>query len=113
MIRNHAVGRRVLTLLVVALVAQPHRAPAQSPAAPPDPDSQAIAIVPRPESLSVGRGRFVIGPSTVIYADPATADIARRFAVSLFPATGLSIPVRVGAPAGASAIVLERGPRLT
>src|SRR5512144_1076713 len=94
MIRNHAVGRRVLTLLVVALVAQPHRAPAQSPAAPTAPDSQAIAIVPRPESLTVGRGRFVIGPSTVIYADAATADVARRFAASLFPATGLSIPVR-------------------
>ena len=113
MIRNPPVGRRVLALLALALGAPPHPGPAQTPAAPTNPDSQAIAIVPRPESLSVGRGRFVIGPSTVIYADAATADIARRFAVSLFPATGLSIPVRVGTPAGASTIVLQRGPRLT
>ena len=70
-------------------------------------------MIPRPDSLTVGRGRFVIGPSTVIYTDASTADIARRFAASLFPATGLSIPVRVGAPTGASAITLERNARLT
>jgi hexosaminidase len=104
---------RAPAVVVVAFVALVHDAAAQAPGGPADPDSQAIAIVPRPESLTVGRGRFVIGPSTVIYADASTADIARRFAVSLFPATGLSIPVRVGAPAGASAVVLERSARLT
>jgi hexosaminidase len=83
-----------------------------TPASPQTPDSASIAIVPRPESLTVARGRFTVNASTVIYADAATADLARRFAASLLPATGLSIPVRVGA-AASSGIVLERNPRLT
>jgi hexosaminidase len=72
----------------------------------------AVAVIPQPESLTVGKGRFTISAATVIYADAATADIARRFAASLAPATGLSIPVRLGAP-GASGIVLTRNARLT
>jgi hexosaminidase len=79
----------------------------------PAPPATTIAIIPRPESLTVGQGRFTISPTTVIYADAATADIARRFAAALAPATGLSIPVRVGAAAGASGIVLRRDARLT
>ena len=71
-----------------------------------------VAVIPQPESLTVGKGRFTISAATVIYADAATADIARRFAASLAPATGLSIPVRVGAP-GATGIVLARNARLT
>ena len=87
-------------------------ATAQTPASSQAGDAPPIAIVPRPESLTVGRGRFVINASTVIYTDAASADIARRFAASLLPATGLAIPVRVGtAPAGG--IVLERNQRLT
>jgi hexosaminidase len=54
----------------------------------------------------------VINANTVIYTDAASADVARRFAASLLPATGLSIPVRVGA-APSTGIVLERNPRLT
>jgi hexosaminidase len=80
----------------------------QEPSVPPP----AVAVIPQPESLTVGKGRFTISAATVIYADAATADIARRFAASLAPATGLSIPVRVGAP-GASGIVLARNARLT
>jgi hexosaminidase len=86
-------------------------AAAQNPAPPPD--SASVAIVPQPESLTVGRGRFVINAGTVIYTDAASADIARRFAASLMPATGLSIPVRVGTASAASGIVLERSARLT
>ena len=114
--RRCSAGRavaRTFALVVVGLLALVDRVRAQAPASPADPDTQAIAIIPRPDSLTVGRGRFVIGPSTVIYADASTADIARRFAASLFPATGLSIPVRIGAPTGASGITLERNPRLT
>jgi hexosaminidase len=87
-------------------------AAAQTPSSSPTPDSAAIAIVPRPESLTVGRGRFVITANTVIYTDAASADVARRFAASLLPATGLAIPVRVG-PAAATGIVLQRNQRLT
>ncbi len=86
---------------------------AQTPAAPGFADSTPIAIVPQPESLTVGRGQFVITAATVIYSDAASADIARRFAASLLPATGLPIPVRVGAAPAASGIVLERNARLT
>ena len=99
-------------LLLVAVAAPLGSAVAQTAAQAPAADSQPIAIIPRPDSLTPGRGRFALGPSTVIYADAATADIARRFAATLLPATGLSIPVRMGPPAGSSAIVLERGARL-
>ena len=85
---------------------------AQTPTSSQTADSATIAIVPRPESLTAGRGRFVINANTVIYTDAASADIARRFAASLLPATGLAIPVRVGA-APATGIVLERNQRLT
>jgi hexosaminidase len=87
-------------------------ATAQPSKSPQTVDSASIAIVPRPESLSVGRGRFVINANTVIYTDAASADIARRFAASLLPATGLAIPVRVGASAAAG-IVVQRSAGLT
>jgi len=87
-------------------------ATAQNPTSPQMVDSVSIAIVPRPESLAVGRGRFVINANTVIYTDAASAEVARRFAASLLPATGLAIPVRVGA-APATGIVVERNQRLT
>jgi hexosaminidase len=79
----------------------------------PPPGPRPIAIIPQPESLTVGRGEFTLDANTVIYADAASADIARRFAVSLMPATGLAIPVRVGAAPAASGIVLQRNARLT
>ena len=85
---------------------------AQTPKSSQTVDSASIAIVPRPESLTVGRGRFVINANTVIYTDGASADIARRFAASLLPATGLAIPVRVGA-APATGIVVQRSAGLT
>jgi len=87
-------------------------ATAQTSKSPQTVDSVSIAIVPRPESLTVGRGRFVINANTVIYTDAASADIARRFAATLLPATGLAIPVRVGA-VPATGIVLQRSPGLT
>ena len=87
-------------------------ATAQTSKSPQTVDSASIAIVPRPESLTVRRGRFAINASTVIYTDAASADIARRFAASLLPATGRAIPVRVGA-APATGIVVERNARLT
>ena len=70
-----------------------------------------VAVVPQPESLTVGRGEFTLTANTVIWADAATADVARRFAASLAPSTGWSLPVRVGT--GTSGIVITRSPRLT
>ena len=87
-------------------------AAAQTPSSLHTADSATIAIVPRPESLTVGKGRFVINANTVIYTDAASADVARRFAASLLPATGLAIPVRVGT-APATGIVVQRSRSLT
>ena len=102
---------RTLPIVVVLLgaLALPNRAASQDAAPPVEP---IVAIVPQPESLTVGRGSFRLTSSTVIYADAATADIARRFAASLAPATGLSVPVRLGGP-GATGIALVRNARLT
>ena len=71
-----------------------------------------VSIVPQPESVTVGRGAFKLTPTTVIWTDAASADVARRFAASLTPATGLTIPVRIGA-ASATGIVLTRDARRT
>jgi len=89
------------------------RAMPQTSAQQPSDPTAAVAIIPRPESLTIGRGRFKLSAATVIYADAATADIARRFAASIAPATGLSIPVRVGTTPGATGIVVSRNARLT
>ena len=100
---------RVAALVVAIAAAVPGKVASQSTAAE---SIRTIAIVPQPETLTVGRGSFRLTASTVIYADAATADIARRFAASLAPATGLALPVRVGT-VGASGIVLTRNARLT
>ena len=83
--RHCPIASFVLALVAVALVAATDRAHSQA-SAPMDSTSQTIAIVPRPESLTVGRGRFVIGPSTVIFADAATGGNAPRVAASRVPA---------------------------
>src|SRR5689334_21943163 len=71
---------------------------------------QTVSVIPQPESLTVSRGTFALSAATVIWADAASADIARRFAASLAPATGLTIPVRVGT--SATGIVFTRDARL-
>ena len=95
--------------LVVAICSSPTTGASQDVAAPPA--APTIAIVPQPESLTVGRGQFRLTASTIIWTDAASADIARRFAASIAPATGFSLPVRVGT--AATGIVLTRNPRLT
>ncbi|HUQ82349.1 MAG TPA: beta-N-acetylhexosaminidase [Gemmatimonadaceae bacterium] len=97
---------RYASAIAVALCAYTPRASAQAAALAPT-----IAIVPQPESLTLGTGEFKLSPTTVIWTDAASADVARRFAASLAPATGLTIPVRVGT--AATGIVLTRDARLT
>ena len=105
--RSPDAARTVFGLALVA--ALPVRGGAQDTV--PSPVS-AVAIVPQPESLTIGRGEFKLSASTVIWTDARSADIARRFAAWLAPATGLAIPVRIGA-ASATGIVLTRDARLT
>src|SRR5262245_11566727 len=85
---------------------------AQTPTSSPTSDSAAIAIVPPPETLTVGRGRVVMKAKRVIHTYPASPSIPRGFAAPLLPAAGRSIRVRVGA-APATGIVLQRNERLT
>src|SRR5687767_3633330 len=101
---------RVLALASLAAVATvaPVVAQSQAPADPP-----LISIVPLPESLTVRRGQFVLNPSTTIWADAATASVARQLAAWMAPATGFNLAVRVGGTPTGRAIVLRPDPRLT
>ena len=67
-----------------------------------------INIVPRPESVSVGHGAFVLTPRTTIWTDRRDLDVARRFALDLAPATGFDLPVRIGRASSGSRVVLRR-----
>ena len=99
-------ARRAIALLALSAAA----GLAQSP---PADSAPVISIVPQPESLTVGRGQFKLTASTVIYADGPTTDLARRFAATLAPATGLTIPVRAGAATATTGIRIIRDTRLT
>jgi hexosaminidase len=95
-------------IAAILLATTPAVAAGQQESQPPT-----IAIVPQPESLTVGRGQFTLGANTIIWTDAASADVARRFAASLAPATGFSLAVRVGAGTTGPGIVLTRSARLT
>ena len=89
-------GRLVgLTALVVAFP----RARAQTP--------DSISIIPRPASLTVGRGTFTLSPRTTIWTDRADSAVARGLARDLAPATGYDLAVRVGAPGSGQRIVIR------
>jgi hexosaminidase len=96
----------VATLATAALTPVVARGQAQS-------DAPIVSIVPLPESLTVGTGRFTLAASTAVWADAATAGIARRFVAAVAPATGLNLAVRVGGAPTGRAIVLRRDARLT
>jgi hexosaminidase len=66
------------------------------------------AIIPRPASLVVGKGAFDLNARTVIFAGRADSAVATRFARALAPATGLVIPVRLGATPTGNRIVFRR-----
>jgi hexosaminidase len=97
----------MMKILPVGVLAAILATPVLAQDAPPN-----VKIIPQPESLTVGRGVFRLAATTVISTDAATADIGRRFAASVFPATGLTIPVRTST-AATTGIVLRRDPRLT
>jgi hexosaminidase len=66
-------------------------------------------IVPKPVSMTTGRGHFTITPGTAIVAgSPGSATVADDLAGYLRPATGYRLPVVPG-PAGPGAITLELG----
>jgi len=104
---SRMIARLGLTALV-AIVLPSIRARGQTPS-----DTPVVSVVPLPESLTVGSGRFTLTASTVLWADAATADIARRFAAAVAPATGLNLAVRVGGTPTGRAIILRRDGRLS
>jgi hexosaminidase len=93
---------RLRACVVAAVVAGTVAASASAQA----PDS--IAIIPRPASLRVGHGWFVLSPHTVIWTDRADSAVARRLSRALSPATGYDLPVRVGESGAGSRIVFRR-----
>jgi len=72
-----------------------------------------VAIIPRPVSVSVGRGTFQVTGRTALWADQEDIAVARRFAQDIAPATGFDLRVRVGAPTSGNRIVFVRAPRDT
>jgi hexosaminidase len=72
-----------------------------------------VAIIPRPASVSVGRGTFQMTARTALWADREDSAVARRFAQDVAPATGFDLRVRVGAPTSGNRIVFIRAPRDT
>ncbi|MFB3852220.1 MAG: beta-N-acetylhexosaminidase [Vicinamibacterales bacterium] len=73
-----------------------------------DRPAHAITVVPRPVSVSAAPGEFVLTATTTIWADKATAEVARMLARRLEPATGFAFVVRTtGTPSG-NRIVIRR-----
>src|SRR5579884_2876040 len=68
-----------------------------------------VSIIPRPASITLGQGAFVLTRRTVIWSDPADTGVARRFARELVPATGFHLAVKLGNPTSSGAIVFARG----
>src|SRR4051812_15962301 len=59
-----------------------------------------VAVIPRPQSVTRGRGSFALTARTTIWADKADSAVARRFARSLAISTGFDLPVHVGSGSG-------------
>jgi hexosaminidase len=70
--------------------------------------SSDIAIIPRPVSLTRASGSFALTARTQIFADRADSAVAERFARSLAPATGFTLPVRIGRAPSGNRVVFRR-----
>jgi hexosaminidase len=92
--------RARLSLGVLALLAGSSPGVAQSAEVP--------AIIPRPVSMRVGRGSFLVGPRTTIWTDRADSAVAVGFARTLGPATGFDLVVKIGSTAAGHRIVFRR-----
>ena len=90
-------------MIVLALIAA-----ATIQAAPVTAVDPAAAVIPRPAHVTPRAGRFTLVAGTTIWSDAASAPVARQLAQYLAPATGYSLPVRIGSAAAESRIVLRR-----
>ena len=89
-------------LVACSLLALATVAGAQSPAE--------LSVIPRPTSMTAGRGVFRLTPRTVIVATRADSLAAKRLARDLAPATGFDLAVRYGTPPTENRIVFRRAP---
>lgn len=71
-------------------------------------DSSDYAVIPRPRVLTPRSGQFTLSARTSIHADPEFVDVGRRFARTIGPATGLSLPVQRTSAAAPGSIRLVR-----
>jgi hexosaminidase len=67
-----------------------------------------LAVIPRPSSMTPGRGTFRLTAQTTIVAMRADSLAARRLARDLAPATGWDLPVRFGTASEGNRIVFRR-----
>ncbi|MEP6491538.1 MAG: beta-N-acetylhexosaminidase [bacterium] len=67
-----------------------------------------VSIIPRPQSIVVGQGRFALTAHTTIWVDRSDSAVARRLARDLAPATGFDLAVRVGTAGKGNRIVFRR-----
>jgi hexosaminidase len=70
-------------------------------------DAEGQQIIPQPVRMTVGSGHFTLAPATVIWADKASAPVARQLARYLEPATGFTFVVRTTGAVPARSIVLR------
>jgi hexosaminidase len=75
-------------------------------------DTRPIAIIPQPVSVIAQSGTFTLTADTVIQTDRATADLGRRLARYLEPATGFTLRVQAGSAPSGRRITLAIDPRL-
>jgi hexosaminidase len=85
-----------LPLILVLLAADPSR----------------VAVIPQPVKVTERAGQFALTDKTVVWADAASAPIARQFARLVEPATGYTLRVRIGGAAPANSIAFHRDRRL-
>ena len=67
-----------------------------------------VSIIPRPASITLGQGAFVLTRHTVVWAHPTDGVVTRRFARELAAPTGFHLTVRLGSPTDGSSIVFAR-----
>lgn len=94
---SHMRPLSVTTILAMLCVSSLH---AQSAAEP--------SVIPRPISMTTGRGEFRLTSRTTIIADRADSAPARRLARDLAPATGYDLRVALGGEAAGNRIVFRR-----
>jgi hexosaminidase len=91
---------RPLPILAICALLSVSSARAQSAVEP--------SVIPRPVSMTTGRGVFRLTARTTIVADRADSIPARRLARDLAPATGFDLRVSLGGDATGNRIVFRR-----